>query len=75
MRHAHAKSVEVELSVDEGMLLLEVRDDGVGFTMSDVGGHGLGNLASRAHDLGGECYVESKVGHGTKVRWTAKRAE
>ena len=75
VRHAHAKSVEVELSVDEGMLLLEVRDDGVGFTMSDVGGHGLGNLASRAHDLGGECYVESKVGHGTKVRWTAKRAE
>jgi signal transduction histidine kinase len=75
VRHAHAQHVVVAMSVDEGMLLLEVRDDGVGFATNDAGGRGLGNLASRAHDLGGECYVESEVGHGTKVRWTAKRLE
>ena len=63
------------MSVDERMLLLDVRDDGVGFRANGVGGHGLGNLATRAHDLGGECYVESEVGLGTRVRWTANRLE
>lgn len=72
-RHAHAANVEVTLSIDERMLLLEVRDDGVGFVVGDGDGRGLGNLTSRAHDLGGECYVESKIGDGTRVRWTAKR--
>jgi signal transduction histidine kinase len=75
VRHARAQHVVVAMSVDERMLLLDVRDDGVGFRANGVGGHGLGNLATRAHDLGGECYVESEVGLGTRVRWTANRLE
>jgi len=74
-RHAHATNVEVAVRTDEKMLLLEVRDDGVGFLVGDGDGSGLGNLRSRARELGGECHVQSEIGHGTTVRWTANRLE
>ncbi len=77
VRHSEATRVEVELSDDGDFLVLTVRDNGVGFD-SGVGfdngagfGRGLRNLATRAHDLGGECVVQSSPGSGTLVKWTA----
>jgi signal transduction histidine kinase len=75
VRHSHARCVDVDLSVDEKSLVLLVKDDGVGFTSAARGGRGLRNLASRARDLGGDCYVDSEIGHGTQVRWTANRLD
>jgi signal transduction histidine kinase len=75
VRHARAHRVDVELSVDENILVLVVQDDGVGFASGASGGRGLRNLASRARDLGGDCYVDSEVGQGTQVRWTANRLD
>ena len=75
VRHSRAQRVDVELSIDESMLVLTVDDDGVGFASGASGGRGLRNLASRARDLGGDCYVDSVVGHGTHVRWTANRLD
>ncbi len=34
VKHAHAKSVRIEISAEEGKLMLEVRDDGDGFEAS-----------------------------------------
>jgi signal transduction histidine kinase len=75
VRHSQAQRVDVDLSIDENMLVLLVNDDGVGFASAASGGRGLRNLASRARDLGGDCYVDSEIGHGTQVRWTANRLD
>jgi signal transduction histidine kinase len=75
VRHSQAQHVSVQLSIDENMLVLMVQDDGVGFASAASGGRGLRNLASRARDLGGDCYVDSEIGHGTQVRWTANRLD
>jgi len=73
VRHSEASHVDVEINSDGDFLVLRVRDNGVGFDRASGSGRGLRNLASRAHDLGGDCVVESRVGGGTLVRWTARK--
>jgi PAS domain S-box-containing protein len=73
-RHAHARSVTVELRQQEGFLHLFVRDDGAGF---DVGGAreraalgsslGLLNMEERATLAGGSLEFKSAQGQGTEV--------
>jgi signal transduction histidine kinase len=71
VRHSEASHVEVELSGVGDFLVLKVDDNGVGFDEGTGFGRGLRNLATRAHDLGGQCVIESHVGSGTLVTWTA----
>ncbi len=67
-RHSGADRVRVKLGHDAGVTTLEVSDDGIGFTPSDVnGGSGLGNLRSRAARIGAELDVVSRPGSGTSV--------
>lgn len=73
VRHAHASIVRVELASDRDFLVLRVTDDGVGFDQISGYGRGLRNLATRAKDLGGDCVVDSHVGRGTQVTWTAMK--
>jgi signal transduction histidine kinase len=63
VKHAGAKSAEVKGSLEDEMLRLEVRDDGIGG--ADRDGHGLVGLADRAMALGGRIEVESPEGGGT----------
>ncbi|MER7958075.1 GAF domain-containing sensor histidine kinase [Streptomyces sp. NPDC096030] len=69
-RHARARKVEVTVAADEGVLTVEVRDDGVGMP---VGGSrsGLRNLAERAGRLGGTLSVRGRAepGGGTELEW------
>jgi signal transduction histidine kinase len=46
----------------------------VGFIPNVGSGRGVRNLASRARQLGGNCTIQSKIGGGTTVRWTADRS-
>jgi signal transduction histidine kinase len=66
-RHAQASQVEVHLaSDDEEKVQLQIRDNGKGFdTTGRPSGYGLGNMAQRARELGGELDIESSPGHGT----------
>src|SRR4029079_9799879 len=70
-RHAEAKRVEVEVTVeDEGMVVV-VRDDGMGFDQRALhrpgGGLGLLNMRERLLAVQGSCEVESTPGKGTTV--------
>lgn len=70
MRHAKAQTVRIALQRSpDGALLLEVRDDGVGFDTTQAR-RGLGLLGAdeRARALGGRCLVTSRPGSGTLVQ-------
>jgi signal transduction histidine kinase len=68
MKHAHAARAEVRASVQDGMVHMEVQDDGIGG--ADPKGHGLVGMADRVTALGGRLTVESPPGHGTLVTVT-----
>lgn len=72
LRHADADHVAVRLSLDEGVLLLEVSDDGVGFDPEAAGLRalrlGLTSMEERAQRLGGRLTIRSSAGAGTTVR-------
>ncbi len=66
-RHAHARSVEVDVHQRDGAILLTVVDDGVGFNSALVRGLGLLGMEERVTHLGGAFHVESEHMHGTKI--------
>ena len=52
-RHAQASVVEVDISVSESTLRLEVLDNGIGIPPERVGrGDGLANMQARAEETG-----------------------
>ena len=67
-RHAQAKQAWVQLSCRDETAKLLVSDDGVGLpTGAERGGFGLRGLRERAAHLGGNFYLESRLGGGTQV--------
>ncbi len=68
-RHAQATSCRVSLYHQDGVALLEVDDDGIGFDPSVRGkGFGLENLKQRASLLGGDVELRSTAEAGTCLR-------
>jgi signal transduction histidine kinase len=72
-RHAHAKTVEIVVSVDGPTVRIFVRDDGQGFDVSAAlerrGDRGLGliGMRERVEDLGGILTILSGPGNGTRL--------
>lgn len=69
-KHAKAKNVQISLWTTEERVLMEIHDDGKGFDTSKMEtsiGHGLANMQTRAHSVGGETDITSNVGDGTTV--------
>jgi signal transduction histidine kinase len=66
-KHAHANRVRVSVAHSGGQLLVEVDDDGVGGA-DPSRGSGMRGLADRVHALDGHLRVDSRPGHGTRVR-------
>lgn len=76
VKHAHAHSARIELSVDDGRLRFAVVDDGEGFDPSQArGGAGMQNMADRLAALGGELDVGRGAAGGARVGgWVPARA-
>jgi signal transduction histidine kinase len=72
LRHAEAQRVTVRLRSENGRLLLEVEDDGVGFDPDAPelrSKHlGLTSMEERAQQLGGRLEIRSARGAGTTIR-------
>lgn len=69
-KHAAAKRVEVNLWKTADRVMLEIRDNGKGFDiakMSTTLGHGLSNMHTRAHHVGGDVEIFSTPGEGTSL--------
>jgi NarL family two-component system sensor histidine kinase LiaS len=69
LRHAKANSLEVLLIVRDGMIILRITDDGIGFNVeeSKTGSYGLQNMHERAVELGGTIQIVSVPKKGTKL--------
>ncbi len=77
-RHAKAKAVSMSLTIHKHQLLVEIADDGCGFTPQPAdatiavlpksrGGNGLGNMLARAAELNGTLTIVSAPGKGTRL--------
>ena len=65
-RHSGASLAEVEFSVAQEHLVLEIKDNGTGFDPSaGCEGNGLISIRKRASDLGGTAIFESQPDRGT----------
>jgi ligand-binding sensor domain-containing protein/two-component sensor histidine kinase len=72
IKHAHARSIDIELSYNPDQLLLQVKDDGGGFDTKEIipwgSGHfGLTGMHERAERIGGRLVVKSQPGRGTEL--------
>jgi signal transduction histidine kinase len=68
VRHAHAKTVEIDLQYDAKKLTMTIADDGRGFNGPAPEGHfGLQGMRERAAQIGVELTVTSAPGKGTQV--------
>lgn len=75
IRHANVQRVHIELRHHNGKLDLAIRDDGIGFdvteslTRASSGvSMGLINMQERASLAGGKLEIESELGEGTTIR-------
>jgi PAS domain S-box-containing protein len=73
-KHAHAKTVKLQLSLRDDAIHLKIQDDGRGFDLKKPNvnrkkGHGLGltSIRERALSLGGTCKVKSAPKKGTTI--------
>jgi signal transduction histidine kinase len=69
VKHARATCIWLKLRTTDGTLVLEIRDNGRGFVVSDdYPGHlGLISMAERAQREGGALEIESAPGQGATV--------
>lgn len=68
-RHARATKVWLEIDAQGREWTIEVRDNGVGFSVhAPSSGYGLMSLRNRASEVGGILEIDSTPGRGTAVR-------
>jgi PAS domain S-box-containing protein len=68
VKHAQAERAEVRAAVEDGVLRIDIDDDGIGG--ADPDGHGLVGMADRVTALGGRLAIESPAAGGTRVTAT-----
>ena len=66
-KHAQASAAAVSVARQDGTLVVEIADDGVGGANSELG-TGLRGLADRVEAQGGRLRVWTPRGGGTRVR-------
>lgn len=69
-RHSQATQVTARLELEGDNVLMEIRDNGVGFSADKPSAYSLGliGIAERARLLGGTAQIDSAPGRGTVVR-------
>ncbi|QLQ05109.1 MAG: GAF domain-containing protein [Anaerolineae bacterium] len=70
LTHAHARRIALALNFTPGWVVLDVRDDGIGFEPNahfHADGYGLRAIREHVHQIGGTLHIEGTAGHGTHV--------
>jgi signal transduction histidine kinase len=70
-KYANASGVDIGIRQQDGTLIFEIRDDGIGFDPASAPrGTGLQGMADRVEALGGTLLVRSAPGDGTTISGT-----
>ena len=80
VRHGQADEVNIQLTSEDGALMLEIEDNGNGFDSSHInhetlrveGHRGLASMTERMSLMGGTLKIASKPGEGTKITASLK---
>ena len=69
-KYANASEAEISLHNFDCYIIVEVKDNGKGFKLEDVGSgsHGLAGMRHRVEAVGGKITVVSSKEHGTKIK-------
>lgn len=68
IKYSEADRVEIRIDSTGKELLVNIHDNGKGFTASEINpGNGLYNMRKRAEELGGSVEIHSETGNGTSV--------
>jgi signal transduction histidine kinase len=70
-RHAHATAVTVSLAHRDGLITLEVTDNGRGLG-TPARSSGLASMRRRAENNGGTLQITAPAGGGTRLTWAAR---
>ena len=81
LKHSGAARAQVTVTCRDSVLEITISDNGHGFDLLEKesgalnsaaadGGSGLPNMRQRLTDIGGECSITSRAGHGTTIRFT-----
>lgn len=68
VKYARAENLYLLVRQEEGHVIIEVNDDGVGFHPDAASGNGIGNMKARAQELDALFSVKTAPGAGTQVR-------
>lgn len=72
-KHANASTCHVSILLDDDHLVLEIKDDGIGFDLNATKqGIGLQNIQERAKTISAILEINSKPNKGTTIRLKAK---
>ncbi|MEE1963131.1 two-component regulator propeller domain-containing protein [Allomuricauda taeanensis] len=67
-KYSKASLTNIKLSYGNGLLQMEICDNGTGFEMEQSDkGNGLGNMEKRAFNLNGQLHITSELGKGTRI--------
>jgi two-component sensor histidine kinase len=68
LRHAHAVNMELSLRYEPKLVILVIRDDGIGFQDSQQSaGFGIRGMQRRCTKIGARMELETAPGHGTCI--------
>jgi len=70
IKHSEASHCEVRCIMEEGSLVLTVKDDGRGIAADLHRGQGMSSMKRRAKKMNGQCLVESRPGYGVVISLT-----
>lgn len=72
IKHSNAKIVSININFNNGVLSLDILDNGIGFDylQNHSKGNGIGNMKQRILQLGGGISIDSTPGSGTRVSIT-----
>jgi len=75
LKHSHAKKVYIALELLDGSVMLTIHDNGVGFELEKLNERASGSekfgilgMRERVQMVGGNFYIKSQLGEGTKIK-------
>jgi signal transduction histidine kinase len=74
VKYSNATRVYINLSFSKNLIVLIIRDNGIGFdTGQRTDGNGLNNMKRRAKEMNAEFKIESGEENGTEIKLMLKK--